>query len=222
MRTDAEIQKDVMEEFKWEPFLTASEIGVAVRNGIVTLSGTLDSYAKKLAAEKAAKRISGVKAVAEDIQVKYNGGGIKNDTEVAEAVLDAFKWNSAIKENNIKTKVENGIVTLEGQVDWEFERRAIRSAIQNLNGVRGIVNNITIAPQITPSDIKQKIHRAFHRHATLDANGIEVATDGSTVTLSGKVRSWAEKRDAEYAVWGSPGVNKVINKLEIESEIFAV
>ena len=144
MKTDSEIQKDVMEELKWEPFLNATEIGVAVKNGAVTLSGTVDSYLKKTTAEKAAKRVAGVKAVVEDIEVKYSTDLARNDTEVAQAVLSALKWHSAINEEKIKVKVENGIVTLDGEVDWDFQRNSVILQIENLIGIKKIINNITV------------------------------------------------------------------------------
>jgi len=222
MKTDLEIQKDVIEELKWEPFLNAAEIGVSVKNGVVTLNGVVDTYSKKIAAEKAAKKTVGVKAVAEEIEVKYAGNAIKNDSEIAEAVLNALKWHSALQEHTLTVKVERGIVTLDGKVDWEFQRDSARLMILNLVGVRGIINNITIAPKLVATDIKHKISAAFHRHATIDSDKVKIEVSGNTVTLSGKVRSWAEKRDAEYAVWGALGVNSVVNQLEIEHEIFAL
>ena len=221
MKTDIEIQKDVLDELKWEPYLNATEIGVAVKNGIVTLSGTVNSYLKKTRAEKAAKRVSGVKAVAEDIEVKYADSLLKNDTEIAETILSALKWHSAINEEKIKVKVEDGIVTLDGEVDWEFQRNSAVMQIENLIGVKRIVNNITIKSGIVPKELKQKVNSAFHRSATIDAEKINIEVTGSKVILTGKVRSWAEKNDAENAVWAAQGVNKVENNLEIDMEVFA-
>jgi osmotically-inducible protein OsmY len=222
MKTDSEIQNDVMDELKWEPFLQSSEIGVSVKSGVVTLSGTVNSYLKKSRAEKAAKRVAGVKAVAEDIEVKYTSDFIKNDTEIAEAVLNALKWHSAIQEEKIKVKVENGVVTLDGEVDWEFQRNSAVLQIENLIGVKRIINNIRIKTSLPLKELKQKISSAFHRSATLDSDKIRIETNGSKVTLNGKVRSWAEKNDAENAVWAAPGVTKVENLLEIESKVFAL
>ncbi len=221
MKTDIEIQKDVLDELKWEPYLNATEIGVAVKNGIVTLSGTVNSYLKKTRAEKAAKRVSGVKAVAEDIEVKYADSLLKNDTEIAETILSALKCHSAINEEKIKVKVEDGVVTLDGEVDWEFQRNSAVMQIENLIGVKRIVNNITIKSGIVPKELKQKVNSAFHRSATIDAEKINIEVTGSKVVLTGKVRSWAEKNDAENAVWAAQGVNKVENNLEIDMEVFA-
>jgi osmotically-inducible protein OsmY len=219
MKTDQEIQNDVMDELKWEPFLTASEIGVAVKNGIVTLSGTVDRYAKKIAAETAAKKVNGVKAVAEDIEVKLGTSSKKNDTEIAEAAIIALKWHSAMQENKINISVENGWVTLEGDVDWEFQRNSAKYMVENLIGVVGITNNIKIKTVVASTDVKRKIASAFHRSATVDSEKINITLEGPKVILSGKVRSFAEKKDAENAAWLAPGVNSIENKLEIDSEV---
>jgi osmotically-inducible protein OsmY len=219
MKTDLEIQKDVLEELKWEPLITASEIGVAVKKGVVTLSGIVDSYLKKTTAEKATKRVNGVKAVAEDIIVKSIGSFIKTDTEIAQAALNALKWNNAINEEKIKIKVEDGVVTLDGEVEWEFQKIAAQRQIENLIGVRRILNNVTLKTSIPAKDLKLKISNAFHRSATLDSEKILIETSGNKVILKGNVRSWAEKNDAENAVWSAPGVTKVDNQLEIKSEV---
>jgi len=221
MKNDVQIQKDVMEQLKWEPFLKASEIGVAVKNGIVTLSGQVDSYSKKVAAENAAKKIAGVKAIAEDIQIGVSPAYNKTDTEIAEAVLNALKWHTAVQEERIKIKVENGNVRLEGEVEWEFERSNAKSAIENLTGVRYVINLITVKPKITPSEIQQKISAAFHRSATVDAEKITAEVMGSRVTLRGKVCSFSEKEDAESAAWNAPGVLSVESKLEIDVPEYA-
>jgi osmotically-inducible protein OsmY len=221
MKTDLEIQKNVMEELKWEPFLKASEIGVAVKNGVVTLNGTVDSYSKKISAEKAAKRVLGVKAVAEDIEVKLGIESKKNDTEIAETILKTLKWHSAIAENKIKIKVENGWVSLDGEAEWEFQKNAAKTAIEGLSGVLGIFNNIKIKPTIVATDIKQKINAAFLRSATIDSEKVMVNVIGSKVILSGKVKSYSEKKEAENAAWFAPGVSQVDSQIEIDDTIFA-
>ena len=221
MKTDSDIQKDVIDELEWEPFLKASEIGVAVKNGVVTLTGTVDSYGKKISAENASKRVAGVRAVAEDIEVKLLSGGKRNDTEIAEAVLNAIKWHSAVQENKIKVKVEDGWVVLEGEVEWEFQRSAARHQVENLMGVKGISNNVKVIPRLNPSEIKQKINAAFHRSATVDSEKVKVAVDGNKVILSGKVRTYAVRKEAESAAWLAPGVMKVENIIEIDADVFA-
>ncbi|WP_295711433.1 BON domain-containing protein [Mucilaginibacter sp.] len=215
MKTDIQIQKDVMDELKWQPFLNSSEIGVAVKNGIVTLSGIVDSFSKKLSAERAAKKVSGVKAIAEDIQIGVSPVYRKTDTEIAEAVFNALKWHSAVPEEKVKIKVEDGIVTLEGELEWEYQRMNARTAIQNLSGVRSVTNLITIKPNLNPFELEQKITEAFRRNAAIDAGKVNVSTSGSKVILTGKVRSFAESEDAEDVAWAAPGVYHVENKLSI-------
>jgi hypothetical protein len=163
MKTDNQIQKDVMDQLKWELFLNASEIGAAIKNGVVPLSGRRDTYSKKLAAEKAAKKVYGVKAVAEDIQLGISPSYSKTDTEIAEAALNALKWNTAVQEEKIKIKVEDGVVTLDAEVEWEYERNNAKVAIENLTGVRVVYNLIRLKPKITSSDIEQKIKAAFNK-----------------------------------------------------------
>jgi osmotically-inducible protein OsmY len=221
MKTDNQIQKDVMEELSWEPFLNESEIGVAVKNGVVTLSGIVDSYSKKLSAEKAAKKVTGVKAVAEDIQVGISPSYRKSDTEIAEAILNALKWHTAVQDEKVKIKVEDGIVKLEGEVEWEYQRTNARTAVENLTGVRSIINLITVKPRIAATDIEKKISAALHRSATFDAERIQVDVVGNKAILKGKVRSFAEKDDAENAAWSAPGIVSVENKIEIEVPSYA-
>jgi len=221
MKTDSQIQKDVMAQLNWEPILNASEIGVGVKEGIVTLSGIVDTYTKKIVAEKAAKKVSGVKAVALDIQVGVSLAFKKTDSEIAAMVIDALRLHTAVQEDRIKIKVEDGVVTLEGEVEWEYQRKAAVNAIENLPGVRNVLNYITVKPKVVASDIEKKINAAFHRSATIDAEKITVETIGSKVILKGTVRSMAEKEDAEDAVWAAPGAMTVENKLYVEEEAFA-
>jgi osmotically-inducible protein OsmY len=221
MKTDSEIQKDVMEELAWEPALNASEIGVAVKNGIVTLTGNVDAYWKKISAESAAKRVLGVKAVAQGIDVKLLGLGIKDDSEIAQVAINALNASSIVPYDKIKVTVEDGWVTLEGEVEWEYQKRSAGTALEILAGVKGITNNIKVMPLASVSEIKEKIKSALKRSATVDSEKINIDIDGKKVTLSGKVSSWAEAKDAETAAWFAPGVDQVTNNLEIDTEIFA-
>lgn len=222
MKTDAQIQKDVIDELRWAPFISSNEIGVTVKDGIVTLSGTVDTYAKKTAAENATKKVVGVRAVAEDIEVKLNHGGERTDADIAETVLNALKWHSVVPEEKIKVKVDNAWVTLDGTVEWDFQRKSAKNAISNLLGVRGITNNISVLPviPIDAAKVKTSISSAFHRTAAIDAEKINVEIVGSKVILKGNVKSWNEKDEATNAAWSIPGVSSVENKLEIESAVF--
>jgi osmotically-inducible protein OsmY len=215
MRTDAEIQKDVMAQLKFEPFLNAEQIGVAVKDGIVTLSGHVDSFSKKIGAEMAAKKVLGVKAVAEDIQVGVSPVYRRTDTEIAEAVVSALRWHSAVAEDKVKARVEDGIVTLEGEVDWNFQRQNAMNAIQNLIGVVRVNNFITVKPFAASKDVQEKIHAALLRSATVDSDHIAVTVLGGKAILTGTVRSLAEKDDAEFAAWSAPGITNVENRLEV-------
>ena len=221
MKTDAQIQQDVIDELLWEPQLNTSEIGVTVTKGIVTLSGKVDSYYKKIKAEKTAKKVAGVKAVAEDIEVGILSTSNKSDTEIADAVLKALKWHTAVKEDKIKIEVENGIVKLDGEVEWEYQKNNAKIAIQNLRGVKLVINSIIVKPKVSPHELEQKISAAFHRSATIDSRKITAEVDGSKVILRGKVRSFAENDDAEDAAWAAPGVLTVVNELEIEEPEYA-
>lgn len=215
MKSDRQIQKEVMDELKWEPFLNAAEIGVSVKNGVVTLSGQVDSFYKKISAEEAVKKVSGVKAIAEDIQIGVLPEHAKTDTEIAGAILNALKWHTAVQEEKIKIKVDNGNVTLEGEVDWDYQRANARKAIENLAGVKTITNLIKVKPKVSPEGIKRKIESSFQRAASINSKGIKVDVSGSKVTLSGAVTSLTQKEAAETSAWFAEGVTEVVNNLEI-------
>lgn len=216
MKSDFQIQKDVMEELSWDPTVSRAGLGVAVKDGIVTLSGQVDSYAQKLAAERDAKKISGVRAVAEDILVGESSLFKRTDAEIAKAVLDALLWHSFVTEDKIKIKVEDGIVTLEGEVEWEYQRNSAQIAIQDLTGVKSVRNLILLRPTVVASDIRDKITKAFERSATVDVRNIKVEVIGTEVFLSGIVRSFTEKQNAGDAAWNAPGASNVRNNLKVE------
>lgn len=216
MKTDAEIKEDVLDELAWQPNIEETEIGVIVENGIVTLSGVLDNYSKKIAAEKAVKSVEGVKALAGDIEVKYGDDFKKTDKEIAKAVVDALEWNSSVPEESLTVKVEEGMVYLSGEVKWGYQKNAARRAVENLLGVHSVITNIIIKQDVKPFEVKDRIKKAFERSAELDANNITVLTDGHTVTLKGKVHSIKEKEDAETAAYRAPGVFDVKNELKVQ------
>lgn len=221
MKTDAEIQKNVMEELKWEPSIHATEIGVAVKNGVVTLTGTVDTYLEKKAAEKAAMKVAGVKGVAEDIAINLAFNHQKTDTELAQAAVDALNWNVLVPQNKVKVKVENGWVTTEGMVEWAYEKNAVGKAISGITGLKGFSNLVKVTPKVDPEDVKKKIAAAFERSALIDAANIRIEHFGNRVILSGKVRSYAEKREAERAAWNAPGVATVENNIDVKIPSFS-
>jgi len=224
MKSDDDLQKDVMAELKWKPELrdVYTQIGVSASDGVVTLSGLVDSYSTKLVAERAAQNVQGVKVVATDIEVKVGNLRAKSDTEIAEAVRNALRWNSSVNEDKIEVKVDNGWVYLDGFVNWEYEKIAAQNNVENLLAVKGVTNNISIRPQsIDLKDIRNKITEAFKRNATLDASALILETSGSKITLRGTVRSWPEKEEAERIAWSSPGVLAVDNQINIDTEVMA-
>lgn len=222
MKTNEELRQDVMDEIQWEPLTRsiATQIGVAVNDGVVTLSGLVDTYTQKLAAEQAAQRVAGVTVVAVDIEVKVKSEHVRSDSEIAEAAKNALKWHSAVNEDQVEIKIDNGWVFLDGNVEWEYLKKAAEIAVRDLTGVKGVSNRIVVkSDTIEPRDVKFKITKALHRSATVDASNIRVEVHGAKVTLRGKVRSWAEKNDAENASWASPGVVEVDNKIEVDTAI---
>jgi osmotically-inducible protein OsmY len=220
MSNSINLQHRVQEELEWEPSLDASHIGVAATQpGVVTLTGTVASYAEKLSAERAAKRVAGVRALANDIEVRPLGSLKRNDTDVAQAVLRALEWDIAVPHEKIKARVVDGWVTLEGEVALQFQRTAAENAVRRLMGVRGVSNLISlqVIPPLKPAEIKGRIESALRRSAEIDAQGIRVEAEDSTIILRGNVRSWAERDEAERAAWGAPGVLFVKDELTVGS-----
>ena len=214
-RTDEQIQVDVLEELKWDTRVRPNEIGVAVKDGIVTLTGWVDSYLKKMAAEEAAHRVRGVKAVANDIEVRLPTSAERTDADLAKAALNALKWEAAIPAGKLDVTVSQGWVTLKGEVEYGFQKRLAERAVERLSGVRGVTNFIVVRPQLSPTDLKQNIEKALVRNAETDASRITVEVQGSKVILRGTVRSYAEKKAAEDAAWAAPGVSEVENRIVI-------
>ncbi len=200
MKTDGELKEDVMDELQWEPAVNAEAIGVAVKDGIVTLSGYVDSYTEKIAAERTVQKVYGVKAIAQEIQVRLPGSSQRSDEDIAKAAANALEWKSSVPRDRIKVKVQDGRITLSGEVDWRYQKETAEEAVCCLMGVTGVTNLITIKPMIKPTEVKTKVEAALQRHAMLDSRRITVEVHDSRVTLRGVVHSYAEKREAENAV----------------------
>jgi len=217
MSTEMNLRKNVENELDWNPSVDVTNVGVALKDGIVTLTGHVPSYWEKTSAERAVKKVAGVKGIANELEVRLLGSNKRDDTDIAADAVHALEANSSVPKARIKVIVKNGYLKLEGDVDWHFQKNAAARAVQFLRGVNGVTNDIKIVPKTTPSDIKAKIAKAFERRAQLDANALSVIVEGGNVTINGKVHTWAERNEAINAIWDAPGVSHVIDHLQVKS-----
>lgn len=215
MKTNEELQKDVQDAIKWQPLLKAAEIGVTVKNGVVTLTGNVDSFTKKIEAEKAAKSVFGVRAVAEEIHVKFSNSLVKNDEDLAGEILSSLKWDWSVPNDKVQVKVENGWVTIDGNVEWNYQKEAARSCAANLIGVKGVTNNVTVKTNSNDAIEQADIEKALSRSWMVDDHNIQVKVKGNKVVLRGAVESIFEKDEAARLAWNAPGVNEVANELAV-------
>jgi osmotically-inducible protein OsmY len=215
MKTDSQLKQDVTNELTWEPAVNEAQIGVGVTDGIVTLSGHVPTYGERFCAEKAAKRVLGVRAVANELVIRLASDRVRSDEDIAALCLRALEAHAALPEERLKLVVHDGWVTIDGHLDWQYQKTAAEEAIRNLIGVRGITNAIEITPRATAIDVKDKIQDAFKRSAEVDADRVNVEAADGKVILRGRVRSWTEKNEAVNAAWSAPGVLEVDNELEV-------
>ncbi|MEA2780395.1 MAG: hypothetical protein QOK29_1939 [Rhodospirillaceae bacterium] len=215
MRSDSDIKRDVEAELKWHPNIDATDIGVTVNNGVVTLAGFVRSYDEKLDAEAAAKRVSGVLGVANDIEVRLPNIDRRPDPEIARDAVAAIRHRLPVAAEDIKVTVEEGRVTLEGEVEWHYQREGAERAVRRIKGVKSVNNRIRLRPKWEPAEIKRKIEEAFQRSAVIEAERITVEADGGDVIVRGTVRSWAEREEAERIAWAAPGVRNVENQITV-------
>lgn len=213
--TDTQLRQDIIDELDFEPGVDAAHIGVAVENGVVTLSGHVSNYMERLAAENAVRRVKGVQAIALEIQVRYASDKKTADDEIARRALDIMRWSVVVPRDRIHITVSGGWVTLSGEVDSQYQRNAAEDEVRRLSGVAGIINKITIKPRVQAGDIKRKIEDAFRRHAEIEAQSVQVTADGGKVVLQGSVHDWHERAAAERAAWAAPGVISVDDRLTI-------
>lgn len=216
MKTDANLRSDVEEELEWDPRFDSRYIGVVVKGGVVTLSGQVRSFAERWAAQEAAQLVGGVKAIANDIEVQLVASSHRSDTDLATAAFNALRLNGSVPIGDIKLTVRDGSVTLRGQVPFWYQKQEAATTLRNLQGIKGISNELIIKPTVSTVDIKSRIEGAFRRHAQLDADKIRVKVADGNVTLEGEVQSWRERNDAEFAVWAAPGVKTVQDKLIVQ------
>ena len=215
MKTDADLKRDVTAELAWDPAVKATAIGVAVKDGVVTLTGHLETFAEKHAAERALRRVAGVKAIALELDVKLSFDHKRSDTDIAVSAEQALKWSTLVPVEAIRLTVDHGSVTLQGEVEWDYQRRSAEKAIRPLMGVVGISNEITLRVRPRATDLSRKIQEALTRQALREAKHIQVDVDGTTVKLSGTVHSWQERAAAQGVAWSAPGVHAVVNELRI-------
>ena len=215
MKTDDKLKQDIAAELKWDPSLHTSEIGVEVKDGVVTLAGHVGSYSEKINAEHAAQRVKGVQALAVELEVTLSGDSRRDDAQIARAAKNVLDWVSILPLESVNVMVEDGWITLSGFVEWHYQRLAAKAAVQYLMGVKGVSNQISVKPRISTDAVKSDIEAALQRSAQSDAQNIRVDVDGSDVTLSGKVHSWSERNMARHSAWNSPGVRTVIDNIDV-------
>ncbi len=216
MRSDADIKRDVEDELRWDPDINATDIAVAVTGGVVTLAGFVRSYSQKQQAEDDSKRVVGVVGVANDIEVRLPIVERRPDPEIARDVVAALRRELPYASEHLKVVVQQGVVTLEGPVEWHFQRERAETSARRIRSVKSVINQIVVVPRLPPTEIKRRIEEAFRRNAEIEANGIEVVAEGSNVTLRGAVRSWAEREEAERVAWTAPGVARVDNQITVK------